>query len=165
MHPPKRPRERSSRAIPSDKGFKVRRDVPFGRVYIRKRTVTLDVIGEIDTWSGNRYEAWESEEGFKARKSKVFTAIELKPELGKERSVSKEDFERMWAKLIETSKDKWSVGVPNYTQREIYKMSLDPTIWTLEAKDSGEDVLTFTVTGGPRTPIQEELCDLLKGLM
>ena len=134
-------------------------------VHIRKRTVVLDIIGEIDTWSGNRYEAWECEEGFKARKSKVLTAIELEPELGDVISVPKEDFEMMWTKLIETSKDKWSVGVPNYTQREIYKMSLDPTLWTLEAFDSGEEVLTFTVTGGPRTPIQEELCDLLKALM
>jgi hypothetical protein len=130
----------------------------------RKRSIVLDIIGEIDTWSGNRYEAWENHEGFHFRLSKVFTAPELEPQLGAVKDIPATEFEEVWKKMLETSKDKFSVGIPKYTKRELMLMSLDPTIWDFEAKDSAEKVLSFTVTGGPRTPIQEELCDLLKAL-
>lgn len=147
----------SSKAVDRDNGW-----VTHMSFESAKRSMRLDIQGEDDSWSGTRFEAWEDEHGFRFRKSKIFVAKELEPEVGPIEDMTSEGFERIWASMLETSKDSFSVGIPKYVKRELMLMSLDPSIWTFKALGSGKEVLTFTVAGGPRTPLQEEMCNLLR---
>lgn len=129
-----------------------------------KRSIRLEIEGEIDSWSGYRYEAWE-EDGHRFQRTKFFITSQIPSEPGTVMDIEAGTFERIWETMIETSKDKDSVGEPRYVMREMMLMNLDPTIWTLRAFKDGKEVMYFTTAGGPRTPIQETLCNLLMGLV